>query len=71
MSKTTKAIMDIKTDLDRISGMDGFVGDYIVNLQTDIHNCIEWLLEFLKDTDDENSDNIITLRIVQMNSLMI
>jgi translation initiation factor 1 (eIF-1/SUI1) len=53
MSKTTVAIKKITEDLDRISGCDGGIGDYIVALQRDIHNRVEWLIEWMTTKDDE------------------
>lgn len=48
MSKITNAIMKINDDLNRISGMDGLVGDYVVLLEEDIHNRVEWILKMLE-----------------------
>lgn len=45
MSKTTKAINQIKKDLDSISGLDGVVGDFMELLQKDIHNRVEFIKE--------------------------
>lgn len=52
MSKTTTAIIKINEDLNGISGMDGVIGDYIVLLQQDIHNRIEWLI---RTTENDES----------------
>ena len=45
MSKTTKNISKIKRDLDRISGLDGIVGDKMESLATTVHEMVEDILD--------------------------
>ena len=44
MSKTTRNIMRITNDLDRISGLDGIVGDKIEKLADEVHEMVEDIL---------------------------
>lgn len=52
MSKTTVAIKEIIKDLDRISGLDGGVGDYVQIMAHDIHERVEWLLIWMTTNDE-------------------
>lgn len=52
MSRVTVAISKIIEDLDKISGLSGNVSEYVENLQTDIHNRINWLLTSASEQDE-------------------
>ena len=52
MSRMTVAINLINEDLQSVSGLGGKAEDYIMMMQSDIHNRIKWLLS-LDNAEDE------------------
>ena len=59
MSETTKYIMKINNDLDKISGLDGIVSEKIKNLASQVH---EMVVDILSNDTDSNNDSYLNIK---------
>lgn len=60
MSETTKYIMQINNDLDKISGLNGIVSEKIKNLANQVH---EMVVDILSNNTDSNNNYYLNIKI--------
>lgn len=60
MSETTKHIMQINSDLNKISGLDGIISEKIKNLANQVH---EMVVDILSNNTDSNNNYYSNIKI--------